>query len=131
MKIFNVFHHPAAGIALLRITLAILILLHGIAKITGGVGFISGMLVPMGLPSWLAYGAYVGEVIAPILLLVNRLVVPAALVIAINMLFAFGLVHMGDLFSRSGSGGWALELQGMFLVAAIVVALTAPRTDGR
>ena len=35
----------------------------------------------------------------------------------------FGLVHMADLFSLTKQGGWALELQGMFLFAAVAVAL--------
>jgi putative oxidoreductase len=47
----------------------------------------------------------------------------AALVIAINMLVAVALVHTGDLFQISKTGGWALELQGMYLASAVAVAL--------
>ena len=39
-----------AGKLVLRLTLGILILLHGIAKITGGVGPILGMVAKAGLP---------------------------------------------------------------------------------
>jgi putative oxidoreductase len=128
MKAFDAFHHPAAGIALLRWTLAILLLLHGIAKILGGVAGIEGMLGRAGLPTFLAYGVYVGEVVAPLLLLVNRFVVPAALIIVVNMIFALALAHLGDLAKLGPTGGWAIELQVFFLVSAIVVALTAPRS---
>lgn len=131
MRIFDVFHNPPAGIALLRWTLGILLLLHGIAKITGGVGHIEGMLAKAGLPTFIAYGAYIGEVVAPILLLINRFVVPAALIIVIQMLFAVGLAHMGQLFQLTRTGGWALELQAFFLLSAVVVALTAPKTGGK
>ncbi|MCO5121660.1 MAG: DoxX family protein [Burkholderiaceae bacterium] len=131
MKIFDAFHNSSAGIALLRWTLGILLLLHGIAKVTGGVGFIEGMLGKMGLPGFIAYGVYIGEVVAPILLLINRFVVPAALVIAVNMVFALVLVHTGDFFQLTQTGGWKLELQAFFLVSALVVALTAPKTGGK
>lgn len=111
------------GKLVLRASLAILILMHGIAKITGGVGFIAGMLAKAGLPGALGYLVYVGEVIAPLMVLAGFYTRPAALVIAINMVVAIGLVHMGELFQIGKTGGWALELQGMFLSAAVSVAL--------
>lgn len=128
MWIFDVFHHPRAGHVLLRWSLGVLLLFHGAAKITGGVGFIEGLLAKAGMPALLAWGSYVGEVVAPLLLLANRLVVPAALVIVVQMLFAIGLVHLGELAQRNDGGGWALELQAFYVVTAIVVALTAERS---
>ncbi len=49
-----------------------------------------------------------------------------AAVIAIDMLFAIGLVHGAEFFTRNQTGGWALELQGMFLSAAVAIALIGP-----
>ena len=112
-----------AGKLLLRTTLAILLLFHGAAKIAGGVGFIAGMLAKAGLPAALGYLVYVGEVIAPLMILVGVFTRPAALVVAVNMVVAVVLVHTGELFSRNNTGGWALELQGMFLAGALAVAL--------
>lgn len=112
-----------AGKLLLRATLAILLLFHGAAKIAGGVGFITGMLAKAGLPAALGYLVYVGEVIAPLMILVGVFTRPAALVVAVNMVVAVLLVHTGELFSRNNTGGWALELQGMFLAGALSVAL--------
>lgn len=111
------------GKFMLRVTLALLILLHGLAKVMGGVGFIAGVLAKAGLPSAFAYLVYVGEVIAPLLVLVGVWTRPAALVIAGNMVAAVLLVHMGDLMTRNNTGGWTLELQAMFLVGALTVAL--------
>jgi hypothetical protein len=48
------------GKFILRVSLGVLILLHGIAKLQGGVGFISGMLAQHGLPGALAYLVYIG-----------------------------------------------------------------------
>ena len=111
------------GKLLLRATLAILILLHGIAKIFNGVGGVMGMVGKLGLPAEFGYLVYVGEVVAPLLVLLGIATRPAALVMAINMVFAVVLAHMGDLFSLTKTGGWALELQAMFLVGALSVAL--------
>ncbi len=110
------------GKLILRLALGILILLHGIAKLSSGVGGIAGMLTSNGLPSGFAYLVYVGEVLAPILLIVGIFTRPAALVIAINMVFAIYLAHASQLFTLTKNGGWAIELQGMFLFAAIAVA---------
>lgn len=114
------------GKLILRVTLGVLILLHGIAKLKGGVGGIEGMLTAQGLPSVLAYGAYVGEVLGPILLIFGYNARFGAVLVAINMLFAFGLAHMGELDQLNGQGGWALELQGMFLASAVAVAMFGP-----
>lgn len=125
MKTLNaLFDHPSAGTLLLRWTLAILMIFHGWAKVTGGVSGIEGMLVGKGLPGFLAYGAYLGELIAPLFLLAGVWVVPAALLIAINMAFALVLAHSGHFLDITATGGWRLELQGFFFVTALVVALT-------
>ena len=114
------------GKLILRITLAVLILLHGIAKLQNGIDFISGMVTNAGMPAIFAYGVYIGEVLAPILLLVGLFTRPAALIIAINMVVAIMLVHMAELWMLTKTGGWALELQGMFLFAAVTIALIGP-----
>jgi len=112
-----------AGKLVLRAVLAILILFHGISKLTGGIGMITGMMAKHGLPEALGYFVYVGEVLAPLLVLIGFWTRAAALVIVINMLVAIALVHTGDLFKVGNTGGWALELQGMYLGSAIAVAL--------
>ena len=111
------------GKLVLRITLAILILLHGVSKLQNGIDFISGLVSGAGLPSAFAYLVYIGEVVAPLLVLIGLFTRPAALLIAINMIVAIVLVHMGELFTFTNSGGWALELQGMFLFTAIAISL--------
>jgi putative oxidoreductase len=115
-----------AGKLVLRLTLGILMLLHGIAKIKGGVTGIEGMVTGAGLPGFVAYGAYVGEVIAPLLVIAGFYSRIGAAVIAINMIFAIALAHAAELLVIGKTGGWALELQGMFLFTAIALALMGP-----
>ena len=100
---------------LLRVVLGLLILAHGIGKIKSGPGMIVDLVVQHHLPAFVGYLVYIGEVVAPALLIVGLFV--------INMIFAVLLAHAGELFSMEKSGGYALELQALYLVTAIVVAL--------
>ena len=111
------------GKLILRITLGGLVLLHGIRKVSTGAASILGLMANTGLPPALGYLVYVGEVLAPLLLIVGLWTRPAALVVAINMLVAVLLVHSAQMLELGKSGGWALELQGMYFLAAIAVAL--------
>ena len=114
------------GKLILRLTVGVLMLLHGVAKISGGVGGIGGMLQSVGLPAALAYGAYVGEVLAPLLVIIGFYARIGALIMVVNMLFAIGLAHMKDIFLLTKTGGWAIELQAFFLFTALAVALIGP-----
>ena len=118
--------NESIGKLVLRLALGGIILVHGISKLTGGIDFITSTVTAAGLPAFVAYGVYVGEVVAPLLLIAGFYSRIAAAVIAINMLFAIGLVHGAELTSLNQSGGWALELQGMFLFSAIALALIGP-----
>jgi putative oxidoreductase len=107
------------GKLLLRVALAALVMLHGIAKVKTGLGPIEGMLSAQGLPSFLAYGALAGEILGPVLVLLGFYARVGAAIIAVNMLFAFGLVHLAQLGQLNEQGGWAVELQAMYLAAAV------------
>jgi putative oxidoreductase len=115
-----------AGKLLLRLTVGILLLLHGIAKVIGGPASIVALVEKLGMPGSLGYAVYLGEVVAPLALILGVWTRIAALVVALNMGVAIALVHMGELFSLNDGGGWALELQGMFLFSALAVALIGP-----
>ena len=108
---------------LLRIALGVLIFLHGWAKLKNGVGGIEAMLAVRGLPAFLAWGVYIGEVLAPLLLILGFYTRMAASLIAVNMLVALFLAHSAHFAMLTQSGGWRLELQAMFLVAALALTL--------
>lgn len=116
-----------AGKFVLRVALGVIVLLHGIAKLKGGIGPITGMVAAQGLPGELAYAVYIGEVLAPILLILGYYARLGGLLVAINMLVALFLVHRGDLFAiNPQSGGWAIEFQALILFGAIAVMLLGP-----
>jgi putative oxidoreductase len=112
-----------AGKLVLRAVLAIILLFHGAAKLSGGIGFIGDMLAKAGAPAALGYLVYIGEVVAPLMILAGLFTRPAALVVAVNMIVAVLLVHTSQFFTLNDQGGWALELQAMFFAGAVAVAL--------
>ena len=108
---------------LLRVALGALILLHGISKLGTGPAFIIDLVTKAGLPGAIGYLVYIGEIVAPLLLIAGIWTRAAAAVVAINMAVAVLLVHTGQFFSLGKSGGWALELQAMYLLVALAVVL--------
>jgi putative oxidoreductase len=111
------------GKLLLRLTVGILFLLHGINKLMVGIGPIESMLVARGIPAFFAWLAYVGEVLAPVLLIVGVYTRIGGLLVAINMVAALMLAHTDHFFTLSNMGGWRLELQALFLMGGVVIAL--------
>lgn len=111
------------SLLILRIGVGVLMLLHGIAKLKG-IGFIEGMLVKNGLPAFLAYGVYLTEVIAPLLIIIGYRTRLAAIVLISGALFAMFLVHSADIFSLNQAGGWALELLGLYITGALALAIS-------
>ena len=113
-----------AGLLLLRFGVGVLLLFHGIYKITHGVGWIAGPLGAVGLPAWVAYGVYVGEVLAPVLLILGLWPRLAGLVIAFDMFMAIFLARRDDIGKINPMGGaWAIEVELLFLVGALTIAL--------
>ena len=112
------------GLLILRLTLGILMLFHGVAKLMGGAGYIAGMLSEMGIPGFIGYGVIVGEIVAPLLIIVGYRTRLAAIVYAINMLVAILMMHANDLFSINDHGGWAVELAGLYFFGAVALIFT-------
>jgi putative oxidoreductase len=111
------------GKLILRLTVGLLMLFHGVSKLSHGVGAIEAMLVMHGLPAYIAWGVYIGEVVAPLLILAGSYTRLAGLIIAINMVIALALVHSGQFFMLAKSGGWQLELQAFYLMGGVAIML--------
>ncbi len=101
-------------------------LFHGIHKVIHGHDAIRGMLNGAGLPEFFWIGVPVGEVIAPILLILGILTVPSALLIAFTMLVSMPLAFGAKIFSLTEYGSWAVEVNVFFLVVSVAIALLGP-----
>jgi putative oxidoreductase len=115
-----------AGKLVLRLTVAGLLLFHGVHKALYGLGDVKEALAEKGVPLFCAYGVYVGELAAPLLVLAGWMSRPAALILAFNMVVAIAIEHMGDIARIGKSGGWRIELQLLFLLGGVAVALLGP-----
>lgn len=112
------------GLFILRLSVGGMMLIHGIAKLMYGISPIEGMVTAAGMPAFFAYGVYIGEVLAPLLIILGVATRASALVFAINCLVAMYMAHASDIFSLSEHGGWAVELLGLYLFGAIALVFT-------
>ena len=112
------------GLLILRVFVAGLMLFHGIAKVFHGVSFIEGQLTSVGLPAFIAYGVYIGEVIAPIAMIVGFRTRLASVIFAFTCVVAILLVHSVDIFSLNKHGGWAIELLALYLFGSVALFFT-------
>ena len=113
------------GKLLLRLSTGSILLFHGIFKLSHGIEWIKYTLAEHHLPAILAYGAYAGEVIAPILLILGYRTRIAALLIAFDMLVALGLVMRSQiLVVKEMGGGWGVEIEAMLLFISLALFFT-------
>ena len=116
------FNQPDIAKLLLRLSVGILMMFHGIHKLMHGIEGIKSMTTSAGLPEFLAYGVYVGELIAPIFIILGIYARAAAAILSFNMLMAIGLAY-GFSFSLTKHGGLAMELPLMFFIMSLLIVL--------
>ncbi|WP_297482506.1 DoxX family protein [Sulfurimonas sp.] len=114
--------YPDIAKLLLRVTLGSLLLAHGIHKLIHGIGGVHALVVSAGLPAFFAYGVYVGELIAPLFVILGLYGRIASGVVAFNMLMAIYLAY-GFHLSFTKYGAFSFETPLMFFVMALVIVL--------
>ena len=112
------------GLLMVRITVGVLILFHGVANLLSGYAAIQSILAGAGLPGFLAYGVFFGEIVAPVLIILGFRARLASTVLAFNILVAVLLAHSKDVFALNQFGGWMIELQAFYFFCAIAVFFT-------
>lgn len=122
----SLFDKDDLGKLILRVSFGVMFLLHGIHKLYGGTEFIQGLLVNHGLPAFVAYGVYVGEVIVPILIMLGVLTRVSSIIWIGTCLMVIWLMHADNLFTVNKVGAWAAEGIGVYLFAGIAILLLGP-----
>lgn len=119
----NIFQNDDIGKLIMRLMIGFLMLFHGVAKIInlGSLEFIQGQLLNNSLPEILVYGVYIGEILAPLMIILGVFTRVGGLIIFVNMIFAIYLVHAHEIVSLGQHGGWAIELQGLYLFGALAI----------
>ncbi|MXV37098.1 DoxX family membrane protein [Flavobacteriaceae bacterium Ap0902] len=115
------------GLLILRIAIGGLMLFHGLDKAQAPAETINHMAEVMresNLPGFLAYGVFLGELIAPLLILFGFRTKLFSSLIVITMIVAIITRHFNDIFTLGGSGGWGIELQALYLLGALALTFT-------
>lgn len=111
----------------LRLGVGGLMIFHGIHKIIHGHDGIIEQLAAKGLPTWLWLGVPVGEIIAPILLVVGAFTRISGVLIAFTMVMSMVLVKGSASFALSeATGGIGAELNVLYLAGALAIAMIGP-----
>lgn len=111
------------GLLILRLSIGGLMLFHGYHKLISGIDGIVKMISETGLPGSLAYTVFIGELIAPLFMIVGYRTRIASLFIASTMVVAIFLGHPNDFFKLGEHGNWALEINGLYLFGSLSILL--------
>ncbi|RZJ50711.1 MAG: DoxX family protein, partial [Flavobacterium sp.] len=79
------------GLLVLRISIGGLMLFHGVSKILHGISFLTENMGAVG------YAVYIGEVLAPLAILLGWRTKIAAVIFAINCIVAIAVAHGQDM----------------------------------
>ncbi|CAM1365904.1 GntR family transcriptional regulator [Tenacibaculum litopenaei] len=116
----------SSGILLIRTIFSALLLFHGFANFTSDYNFIKSALASISLPGSLAYLVFISEIIAPIAVLSGIKARFAAMIIVINLILAILISHSQELTELNAFGGWAVELQVLYLTGFLSIAILGP-----
>jgi len=114
------------GKLVLRLVTGGLMLFHGAEKLMHGLDHVRSDLAAAGLPTALAHGVYVGEIVAPLCIIAGLWTRLWALVYAGSIAFAVATVHGRDFARLAPTGAWAAELWVFYIVCPLVIALVGP-----
>ena len=109
------------GKLILRVSIAGLMLFHGFFKLFNGIDGIKFLVTQAGLPEFIAYGVYLGEIVFPILIIVGLFTRISSFFFALTMVFAIFLAHSNDLFSLGKTGGPVIELALIYLLTSVSI----------
>ena len=122
------------GITLLRVTLAILIAIHGLYRALGEghVAGFGGALKSWGFPFGvaLAWGITLFEIGAATALLAGRLVIPASIGLALELAAGIALVHAKEGWFVVGGGRNGMEYS-VLLIAGFLALVVSERARAR
>ncbi|MFD2824659.1 DoxX family protein [Lacinutrix iliipiscaria] len=112
------------GLFILRVCIAFTMLIYGITKLIHGIDFIKTLLTEFGLPSFFGYGIFIGEVIAPILIIIGFRTKLAGFVFAINCLVAILMVQLPNILKLNEFGGWEIGPIFIYMIFGIALIFT-------
>lgn len=106
---------------ILRLTLGIIFLVHGLVKFQSGLSNIAGWFNSIGLPSFLAYIVAIGELAGGILLIIGLFTRMTSAFFAIIMIGAIFTVKLpAGLLGNDNTGGYEFDLALLAMALSLV-----------
>ncbi len=112
------------GLLILRLSIGGMMLFNGMAKLLRGVDSIKETFFNVGIPEFIAYAVFLGELLAPVLMIIGYRTRLAGILITITMLVAILTAHSEKIFTLNQYGGWAIEVLGLYLFGALALCFT-------
>lgn len=112
------------GKLLLRLGVGSLVLFHGVHRLLTGLDPVREMLATHKLPEVLAYAAYFGELVGPVLVILGLFTRVGAFLIAAEIILLVMLGGVPEVASISPDGGYGLEVEALYFTAALSLILT-------
>lgn len=110
------------GILFVRLGLGVCLFMHGFAKILHGVGGVKGILAKAGLPEIMAYSSYIGEVVAPIMIILGIFSrIGALLITGTSLTIMYAYHGLGNLLELTNAGGFKTEILYLYIALSLCI----------
>lgn len=110
------------GLLVLRLGLGINVLMHGIFKIYNGIDGVKKILTNASIAEFVSYGVYIGEVVAPVLIIMGIFSRVGAFLLLCTCCVILYTAFSTDLLAlNSKTGGFSAELVYLYISGAICI----------
>ncbi len=115
------------ALTFLRIVVAVLLFIHGIARIYLGIvddfgEFLTLYSLPLGF--YLAWGITIFEIVGSLFLAIGFFVTPIAIIFSIHLLFGIFLVHLKEGWFVVGAGRNGIEYSVLLIALFLALAFS-------
>ena len=109
------------ALLIMRLSLGVIMAVHGYHKVFGGLQHFAHMIGGMGLPSWLGYVSAFTELLGGLLIIAGFFTRPAAFAICVNLSVAIWKVHLHNgLLGSPDRPGFEFPLAAATLAFALI-----------
>lgn len=116
------------GLAILRVVVGLIYVMHGYPKLFGGVDATAEMLSSLGFPVAEGFAIFLAllETVGGALLIGGLFVTPLAILFIIEMTLGIVLVHAANGFYVIGPGQGGIELNLLLIASLLALVLAGP-----
>ena len=114
------------GKLVLRFGVGGMMAFHGVHTLLTGLDPVKALLAAHKLPDAFAYVAYAGEIVGPLLVIAGLFARFGAFLMALEVAALVALGGLAQVIALTPTGGYALEIEALYLTGALAVLLVGP-----